>query len=69
MEKSDISPLDRLHLDLNQRETEILSPIATYSRDALRRQYEAQLEAGYRQAFSVDADRISYSRQIQKFIA
>ncbi len=51
MEKFNITPLDRLHSDLDQRETEILSPIATYSKGAIRRQAEAHLEAGYRQAF------------------
>ena len=68
MEKFNITPLDRLHSDLNQRETEILSPIATYSKDAIRRQAEAHLETGYRQAFSVDADRILHSRAYTRYI-
>ncbi len=68
MEKFDITPLDRLHSDLNKRETEILSPIAAYSKDAIRRQAEAQLETGYRQAFSVDADRILHSRAYTRYI-
>ena len=58
MEKFNITPLDRLHQELNQRETQILSPLATFSKHAIRRQAEAHLETGYRQAFSVDADRI-----------
>jgi len=68
MEKFNITPLDRLHSDLNQRETEILSPIATYSKGAIRRQAEAHLETGYRQAFSVDADRILHSRAYTRYI-
>ncbi len=68
MEKSNIFPLDRLHLDLNQREKEILSPHATYTKDAVRRQSETQLETGYRQAFSVDADRILHSRAYTRYI-
>ncbi|HIJ57331.1 MAG TPA: HD domain-containing protein [Deltaproteobacteria bacterium] len=68
MEKFNITPLDRLHSDLNQRETEILSPIATYSKDAMRRQSEAHLDTGYRQAFSVDADRILHSRAYTRYI-
>lgn len=68
MEKFNITPLDRLHSDLNQRETEILSPIATYSKDAIRRQSEAHLDTGYRQAFSVDADRILHSRAYTRYI-
>lgn len=68
MEKFNIAPLDRLHSDLNQRETEILSPIAAYSKDAIRRQAEAHLETGYRQAFSVDADRILHSRAYTRYI-
>jgi len=68
MEKFNITPLDRLHSDLNQRETEILSPIATYSKGAIRRQAEAHLETGYRQAFSVDADRILHARAYTRYI-
>ena len=68
MEKFNITPLDRLHSDLNQRETEILSPIATYSKDAIRRQAEDHLETGYRQAFSVDADRTLHSRAYTRYI-
>ncbi len=68
MEKFNITPLDRLHSELNQRETEILSPIAAYSKDAIRRQAEAHLETGYRQAFSVDADRILHSRAYTRYI-
>ena len=68
MEKFDIAPLDRLHSQLNKRESEILSPVATFSKDAIRRQTEAHLETGYRQAFSVDADRILHSRAYTRYI-
>ena len=55
---------------LNQRERKIFSPLASFSSDALRRSSDPRLDSGYRQAFSVDADRIlnslAYTRYIDK---
>ncbi len=55
---------------LDSRETGLLSPDSTFSRNGFRRNHEATLETGYRQAFSVDIDRIlhslAYSRYIDK---
>ena len=68
METSDTAFLTNLCGALNQRETEILSPLAMKSVNALRRRYEEVLEIGYRQAFSVDADRILHSRAYTRYI-
>lgn len=55
---------------LNQREGAHLSPVAALSTRAVRRRPEARLEKGYRQSFSVDADRVlnslAYTRYIDK---
>ncbi len=62
--------LGAIQATLNRREEHYLSPDAALSLQAERRQPEAQLERGYRQAFSVDADRIlnslAYTRYIDK---
>ncbi len=54
--------------DLNKRESEILSPLATLSSEGIRCIPEERLEKGYRQAFSVDADRILHSRAYARYI-
>ena len=51
---------------LNMIEKEILSPAATRSTDAVRRKKEER--TGYRQAFSLDADRIIHSRAYTRYI-
>jgi dGTPase len=53
---------------LNQRETAIFSKRATFSAQARRREKEEHLLSGYRQAFSVDADRILHSRAYTRYI-
>ncbi|MEA1945850.1 MAG: HD domain-containing protein [Thermodesulfobacteriota bacterium] len=60
--------LDTLSVALKQRETEILSPIATLSVAGMRRFPEVRLEEGYRLIFSVDADRILHSRAYTRYI-
>jgi dGTPase len=60
--------LDMLRVALRQRETDMLSPIATLSSVGVRRSHEALLEQGYRQIFSVDADRILHSRAYTRYI-
>ncbi len=60
--------LDTLSVALKQRETEMLSPIATLSSAGVRRVHEVRLEEGYRQIFSVDADRILHSRAYTRYI-
>ena len=55
---------------LNQREKLFLSPLASMSSKALRRFPDPHQDTGYRQAFSIDADRIinshAYTRYIDK---
>ena len=60
--------IDTVSYLLKQRETEILSPIATLSEAGVRRFHDVRLEEGYRQVFSVDADRILHSRAYSRYI-
>lgn len=54
--------------NLNERERRNLSPYATLSTEALRRQPEERLLHGHRQEFSVDADRILHSQAYTRYI-
>jgi len=60
--------LNIISLSLTERETEILSPVATLSASGVRRFHDARLEEGYRQTFSVDVDRILHSRAYTRYI-
>jgi dGTPase len=60
--------LNIIGLALKERETEILSPVATLSVAGVRRFHDARLEEGYRQTFSVDVDRILHSRAYARYI-
>ncbi len=51
---------------LNKEESSRLSPLATFSRDAVRRRPEER--RGHRQAFAQDADRILHSRAYTRYI-
>ncbi len=53
---------------LDRRDDGRLSPHATRNAAAVRRRPEEALEEGYRQAFSVDVDRILYSRAYARYI-
>lgn len=53
---------------LNKREAEMFSPIAALSTHGVRRLHEEHLNSGYRQAFSVDADRILHSLAYTRYI-
>ena len=53
---------------LTQRESEILSPLATLSSTGVRRSHDERLAEGYRQTFSVDVDRILHSRAYTRYI-
>jgi dGTPase len=53
---------------LKERESGSLSLVATLSAQGLRRHHEVRLEEGYRQTFSVDADRILHSRAYTRYI-
>jgi dGTPase len=60
--------LDSLKGSLNDREREILSPAATTSHSGIRRHPVNDAAAGYRQAFSLDADRILHSMAYARYI-
>ena len=60
--------LNLIGLALKERETEILSPVATLSVAGVRRFHDARLKEGYRQTFSVDVDRILHSRAYARYI-
>jgi dGTPase len=60
--------LDMIRLALKQRETKILSPIATLSAEGFRRFHDERLQEGYRQPFSIDVDRILHSRAYTRYI-
>jgi dGTPase len=63
-------PLDlkSIRASLEQKEAQTLSVYATPNALAVRRQAEEFLSAGYRQAFSVDVDRILHSRAYARYI-
>ena len=66
-----VQPPDRmadLRAELNRRERETLSRVATFSDDGVRRHPAVDTAAGYRQAFSLDADRILHSRAYTRYI-
>ncbi len=53
---------------LSRLESDTLSPLATRHTMGTRRTPDGRLEAGYRQAFSVDADRILHSLAYARYI-
>lgn len=63
MEKSD---LENIRQRLERQEQDILSPGAALSRQGIRRHPES--DSGYRQAFSLDVDRIMHSRAYTRYI-
>ena len=60
--------LEMIRVDLRQRESEMLSPVATLSTEGVRRFHDVPSEQGFRQIFSVDADRILHSRAYTRYI-
>ena len=60
--------LDSLKSTLNQQEREIFSAAATCSDSGVRRHPIIDTAAGYRQAFSMDSDRILHSRAYTRYI-
>lgn len=72
MDKSDAfttpPALDRLKTTLNRRERKMFSHGATLSDSGVRRRPIVDSAAGYRQAFSLDADRILHSRAYTRYI-
>jgi dGTPase len=64
----DAKTLAELKALLHQQESEFLSPLATRNAEGIRRMPEEQLESDYRQAFSVDVDRILHSLAYIRYI-
>ncbi len=67
-ERSEKALLRHIREQLDIRHAATLSPHAVPNMDAVRRQPEAFLTEGYRQAFSVDVDRILHSRAYARYI-
>jgi len=63
-----IQSLQELTRRWNRRETQVLSPDATFSQDGVRRTREDSLDAGYRQNFSLDVDRVLHSLAYTRYI-
>jgi dGTPase len=63
-----IQSLQELTRRWNHRETQILSSNATFSQDGVRRTREDSLDAGYRQKFSLDVDRVLHSLAYTRYI-
>ncbi len=66
--KSEPSDLRSIRAFLDLKEEQNLSPVATPNSRAVRRRAEELLTEGYRQAFSVDVDRILHSRSYARYI-
>jgi len=60
--------LHRLKQIYDRRETHILSPEAALSQNGLRRKHEERVDAGYRQAYSLDVDRVLHSLAYTRYI-
>ncbi|QTA81604.1 Deoxyguanosinetriphosphate triphosphohydrolase-like protein [Desulfonema limicola] len=59
---------EKLKNFLNQREKKLLSSLAVFSCNGVRRIPETEIDTGYRQAFSLDADRILHSLAYTRYI-
>jgi dGTPase len=68
MKKYDDKTLTKLKELLNRQEIETLSPLAVHNVDGIRRMPDERIESGYRQAFSVDVDRILHSLAYARYI-
>jgi dGTPase len=66
--KSDALDLKSIRESLDRKEAGYLSAHATPNTAAVRREEEALVAEGYRQAFSVDGDRILHSRAYARYI-
>jgi dGTPase len=68
MKKYDDKTLAELKGLLNRQENEMLSPLAVRNADGVRRMSDERMESDYRQAFSVDVDRILHSLAYARYI-
>jgi dGTPase len=60
--------LTGLKEDLDRTESAFFSPLASFSREAVRRRPEQTVQSGYRQAYALDADRILHSMAYARYI-
>jgi len=68
MEKSDSIYLQQIKESLDEQEERFLSPLAGYSKDAIRRFPEERIDTGHRQNYAVDSDRILHSLAYTRYI-
>lgn len=68
MERSDLIDLQQIRESLNEQEQRFLSPLAAYSKDAIRRFSEKRIDTGHRQNYAVDSDRILHSLAYTRYI-
>jgi dGTPase len=68
MKKYDDKTLAELKGLLNRQENEMLSPLAVRNADGVRRMPDKRMKSDYRQAFSVDVDRILHSLAYARYI-
>jgi dGTPase len=68
MKKYDKKIFTELREVLNRQENEMLSSMAVRNSGAVRRMPDERMESGYRQAFSVDVDRILHSLAYARYI-
>jgi dGTPase len=68
VDRSDLTDLQGIKQSLNAREVQVLSPVAAHSKDAIRRFSEERLDAGHRQNYAVDSDRILHSLAYTRYI-
>jgi dGTPase len=60
--------LKRMQTAFDRREARMLSPMAALSRDGRRRKSEDKVVSGYRQAYSLDVDRVLHSLAYTRYI-
>ena len=68
MERFNSIDLQRVKESLNDREETFLSPLAARSKDATRRFPDERIDAGHRQNYSVDSDRVLHSLAYTRYI-
>jgi dGTPase len=68
MERFNSVDLRRVKESLNDREGTLLSPLAARSKDAIRRFPDERIDAGHRQNYAVDSDRVLHSLAYTRYI-
>ena len=68
MAESDSVDLQKIRESLNKLEEQFFSPLAARSKDAVRRFSEERIDAGHRQNYAVDSDRILHSLAYTRYI-